>query len=81
MCVESWHLVSAVRTSKKLRQENLKSHTSSCFPNTDDLSIERIEKLAIDMEEASFETFSETLKETMQWSRLDRDAQGDPMLY
>jgi purine-nucleoside phosphorylase len=53
-------------------KKHLKSHTSSCFPNTNDLSteeVERIEKLAIDMEEASFEIFCETLKDMMQWSR------------
>jgi hypothetical protein len=60
-------------------KKHLKSHKRSCFPSTDDLStqeIERIEKLAIDMEEASLETFCETLKDILQWKQWDREAQG-----
>jgi hypothetical protein len=59
-------------------KKHLKSHKSSCLPSTDDLSteeIERIEKLAIDMDEASFETFSETLQDMIYWEQWDRDAQ------
>jgi hypothetical protein len=41
-------------------KQRLKSHKRSCFPSTEDLSIEaveHIEKLAKDLDEASLETF------------------------
>jgi hypothetical protein len=59
-------------------KKHLKSHKSSCLPSTDDLSmeeVERIEKLATDMEETSLETFCESLKDMLQWKELDREAQ------
>jgi hypothetical protein len=61
-------------------KKHLKSHKSSCLPSTDDLSteeIERIQKLAIDMDEASFETFCETLQDMLYWEQWDRDAQQE----
>jgi hypothetical protein len=60
-------------------KKHLKSHKRSCFPSTANLSteeVERIEKLAIDMEEASPETFCDFLKDILQWEQWDRDAQG-----
>jgi hypothetical protein len=64
-------------------KKHLKSHKSSCFPSTAGLStgeIERIENLANDMEEASLETFCETLKDMLQWEQWDREAQGGRLI-
>jgi hypothetical protein len=47
-------------------KKHLKAHKRSCFPSTEGLSteeVERIEKLTIDLKEASLQTFCETLED------------------
>jgi hypothetical protein len=51
---------------KNFCKKHLKSHKRSCFPSTEGISteeVERIEKLAIDLKEASLQTFCETLED------------------
>jgi hypothetical protein len=57
-------------------KKHLKSHKKSCFPRTEGLStqeVEHIEKLATDLEEASLETFCETLKELLRSSHSNEE--------
>jgi hypothetical protein len=61
-------------------EKHIKAHERSCFPSTEDLSteeVEHIEKLAINLKEASLETFCETLNELLQWVRDEHGASED----
>jgi hypothetical protein len=66
-------------------KKHLKSHKKSCFPSSEELSteeVQRIEKLAKNLKEASFETFCEILNELCQWvneerQRAARDSGGE----
>jgi hypothetical protein len=82
VCGKSGKIVCECCKKNFCGKKHLKSHCpyKSCFPSTEDLStkdIERIEKLAKDLEEGSLETFYGTFKELSKWDFEEQEARQD----